>query len=155
VTIETGEESLEALIREVQFDTFGDNVLHVDFEEIERGITIQVEIKLEFFGEPAGVSDGGIFQAHMDTLTVSCMPRHIPGDIEVDVRELAAGSDIRIKDIILPENVTVEGLDPEEIVATVSLPALEEEEEEAEVEEGTSSAEPEVINKGKEEGEEG
>jgi large subunit ribosomal protein L25 len=154
VTIETGEETLEAPIREDQFDTFGDKVLHVDFEEIQRGITIQVEVKLEFFGEPAGVSEGGVFQTLMDTLTVTCMPRHIPGDIEVDVRELAAGSDIRTKDIVLPENVELEGIDPEEIVAMVSQPTIVEEEEEIEGEEESTSAEPEVIGKGKEEGEE-
>jgi len=150
ITIETPEETLEALIREVQLNTFGDKVLHIDFEEIKRGVTIQVEVPLDFFGEPAGVAEGGIFQTVLDRLTVTCLPRNIPETIEVDIRELVTGASITVGDVVLPEGVTIEDVAPEEVVAKVTAPVSEEEE----VEEGDEEAaegEPQVITKGKEE----
>ena len=150
ITLEVGDESLEALIREVQLNTFGDKILHVDFEEIQRGVSLQLEIPLVFFGEPAGVADGGVFQTILDTLNVTCLPRNIPESIEVDVRELVAGTNITIGDIVLPEGVTIDGLLPEDVVAMVTAQAIDEDEEE-EALEGPSGAEPEVINKGKDE----
>ncbi|MEN8148847.1 MAG: 50S ribosomal protein L25 [Planctomycetota bacterium] len=151
ITIETPEETLEALIREVQLNAFGDKVLHIDFEEIQRGVTLQVEVPLEFFGEPAGVADGGIFQTILDKLTVSCMPRNIPESIEVDVRELAAGDNVSVGDVVLPDGVTLEGIEPDEIVALVSIPVGEEEEPEEGEEAAESGSEPEVIGKSDEE----
>jgi len=150
ITIEVGDESLEALIREVQLNTFGDKILHIDFEEIQRGVTIQVEVPLDFFGEPVGVADGGIFQTILDKLNVTCLPRNIPETIEVDVRELASGTNITIGDIVLPEGLTIEGLLPDDVVAMVTAPAVDEEEAE-EGEEESTGTEPEVINKGKDE----
>ncbi len=151
ITIEMPDETLEALIREIQLNAFGDKVLHIDFEEIQRGVTIQVEVPLVFFGEPIGVTEGGNFQTILDRLTVSCLPRNIPESIEVDVRELAAGTNLIVGDISMPEGVTLEDTEPEEIVAMVNL-AVTEEVEEGEVEEGAEAgSQPEVITKGKEE----
>ena len=152
ITIETPDESVEALIREVQLNAFGDKVLHIDFEEIQRGVTLQVEIPLEFFGEPVGVADGGIFQTVLDRLNVSCMPRNIPESIEIDVRELEAGSNITMADVVLPEGVTLEDVEPDEVIAMVSLPVGDEDEEGEEGEEtAEGGSQPEVIGKGKEE----
>jgi large subunit ribosomal protein L25 len=152
ITIETPEETLEALIREVQLNAFGDKVLHIDFEEIQRGVTLQVEVPLEFFGEPAGVADGGIFQTVLDKLNVSCMPRDIPDSIEIDVRELEAGSNVTVGDVVLPEGVTLDDMEPDEVIAMVSMPASEEEEEAEEGEEtAEAGSEPEVIGKDKQE----
>ena len=146
----SGAQLLEALIREVQLNTFGDKVLHIDFEEIKRGVTLQVEVPLVFFGEPAGVAEGGVFQTILDKLNVTCLPKNIPDSIEVDIRELATGENVTIGDVVLPEGVTIDGLEPDDVVAMLSAPALDEEEDE-EGDEETSGSEPDVINKGKEE----
>ena len=150
LTIEMPDETVEALIREVQLNTFGDKVLHIDFEEIKRGVTLQVEVPLVFFGEPAGVAEGGVFQTILDKLNVTCLPKNIPDSIEVDIRELATGENVTIGDVVLPEGVTIDGLEPDDVVAMLSAPALDEEEDE-EGDEETSGSEPDVINKGKEE----
>ena len=150
LTIEMPDETVEALIREVQLNTFGDKVLHIDFEEIKRGVTLQVEVPLVFFGEPAGVAEGGVFQTILDKLNVTCLPKNIPASIEVDIRELATGENVTIGDVVLPEGVTIDGLEPDDVVAMLSAPALDEEEDE-EGDEETSGSEPDVINKGKEE----
>ena len=63
---------------------------------------------------------------------------------------LRIGDAVHIKDVTLPPNVTAVG-DPEQVVATVTPPAKEEEKVEVT---GEEAAEPELIKKGKKEEEE-
>ena len=140
---------VEALVREVQYDTFGDRIIHVDFEQIEHGARVEVEVSLEFFGEPAGAEEGGVFQVLKDQIPISCLASAIPDSIEVDVRRLGIGDEIRVRDVILPEGVSLYEVEEDEIVAMVTA---HEEEEEAEPEEG-AAAEPAVVSR-KESGEE-
>lgn len=148
VAFELDGNPVEALIRDVQHDTFGDKVLHVDLERIERGESIEVEVAFDFFGEPAGAEEGGVFQVLMDAVTVECLPSAIPESIEIDVRKLAIGDEIRLRDVTFPEGVKPVDLDPEELVALVSEPEGEEEAAEGEeiLGEGAAS-EPELIRR--------
>jgi large subunit ribosomal protein L25 len=156
VTLDFGAQKVEALIREVQYDPMGENVIHVDFDRTVAGQTVEVEVRIEFFGEPVGVAAGGVFQARIDTVTVTCLPGAIPESLEVDVRELEIGGEVRVSDLDVPEGVEMD-LAPEEILAVVALPELIEEEEEAEEVEVApegEEGEPEVIGKKKEQEEE-
>lgn len=42
-----------AVVRELQWDTFGDRLLHVDFKRVDRGVETEAEVELEFMGQPA------------------------------------------------------------------------------------------------------
>ncbi len=148
VTMHLGQEELEVLVREVQWDTFGEKMLHIDFDRVVRGEKLQVEIPLEFYGEPIGAAEGGVFQTHVNSINVECMPRAIPDSIEVVVSELEVGDEIRAKDIVLPEDVELAGLDPETLIVNVSAQAGEE--EAVEGEEAEDGAEPEVLTEKKE-----
>lgn len=152
VAFEMDGNPVEALIRDVQHDTFGDRVLHVDLERIERGESIEVEVAFDFFGEPAGAEEGGVFQVLMNAVTVECLPSAIPDSIEIDVRKLEIGDEIRIQDVTFPEGVKPVDLDPEELVALVSEQDVAEEEEEEEelLGEGTAT-QPELIRRKEEE----
>lgn len=138
-------ETVEALVREVQYDTYGDRVLHVDFNRIEAGRTIEVEVEFEFYGEAPGVAAGGIFQVQTGEVTVECLPTSIPDRIEVDVSRLQLGEVIRMRDVTFPEGVSPVEMDPEQIVAQISEP--EEEGEGAEALEEGATAEPELIRR--------
>lgn len=148
VSMNLAEEELEVLVREVQLDTFGEKVLHVDFDRVVRGEKLQVEIPLVFYGEPIGAEEGGVFQTHVNSINIECLPRAIPDSIEVVVSALDIGDEIRAKDIVLPEGVELAGLDPEALIVNVSAQSVADEEEaEEEAEEGS---EPEVLTEKKE-----
>jgi large subunit ribosomal protein L25 len=150
VTLALGSDEVEALIREVQWDAMGEKLLHVDFDRVRRGQTLELEIPLAFFGEPAGAAEGAIFQTHLTGLSVECLPSAIPESIEINVTALETGDEIRAGGIELPEGVVLaSGFDPETLIATLSARAVEEEEED-EGEDGDAD-EPEVLTEKKEE----
>ena len=145
--IDVGGEVERTLIKEMQLDTYGQSIRHVDLLRVVIGETITTEVALEFFGTPKGVTeDNGVLSTPTSTIEIECVPSDIPGSIEVDVRELAVGEQARVKDIVVPEGIVILS-DAELIVATVAAAK-----EEIEDEDGLDGpAEPEVIGRPAEE----
>jgi len=139
-----------ALIKDLQYDAYGSELLHADFQRLVAGEKVQVAVPVEVVGEPVGVRrDGGVLDQMLKEVTVSCLPGLIPNIIRVDVRELAIGDSITVSQVPWPEGVEplVEGdqrvvnVLPPQVVA--EAPVVEEEKE------------PEVIRRApREEGEE-
>lgn len=119
-----------AVIRELQWDTFGEEIVHVEFRRVQRGVETETEVGLTFVGHPkSGVSN------HVVThLTIRSLPSLIPDEIEVKLNGLSEGDSLHAKDLTLPEGCSLGG-DPDELVITVSgavteiEPAAEDEEE--------------------------
>jgi large subunit ribosomal protein L25 len=139
----------KVLVKEVQYDHLGMEVLHVDFARVSLDERVEVTVPLELKGEPKGEADGGVLQQIVAELELECLVTEIPDAIRHNVAEMALGDVLHIKDLQLPPGA--KALQDEDlIVATVKEIA---EEAPAEVAEG--AAEPEVIGRKPEEGEEG
>jgi large subunit ribosomal protein L25 len=139
------------LIKEVQYDHLGLNVLHVDFTRVDLHERVTVTVALELKGTPKGEADGGVLTQVIAALEIECVVTEIPEVIRHNVSEMALDDVLHIKDIKLPEGVKCLQ-DGELIVATVREVK---EEVVAEVVEA-APGEPEVIGrKAAEEGEEG
>ena len=138
------------LVKEVQYDHLGHEVLHVDFARVSLDEEVDITVPLELKGEPKGEKDGGVLQQVINELELRCKVTDIPDVIKHDVSELALNDVVHIKDLKLPPNV--KALQDEDlIVAQVK----EVKEEEAAPTAEAESAEPEVIGKKPEEGAEG
>jgi large subunit ribosomal protein L25 len=139
----------KVLVKEVQYDHLGHEVLHVDFARVSLDERVEVTVPLELKGEPKGEADGGVLQQIVAEIELECLVTEIPDAIRHNVAEMALGDVLHIKDLKLPPGA--KALQDEDlIVATVKEIA---EEAPAEVAEG--AAEPEVIGRKPEEGEEG
>ena len=138
----------QALIRDLQWDHLGKDVLHVDFMRVSKDERIQVPVRIELKGIAPGVTGGGILDQPLHTLTVECLAVRIPDSVRVNINELQLGQAIHVKDLALPEGVTALA-DPDAIVVQVMTPAAE---PEAAVAAPAGQAEPEVIGRPKEEG---
>ncbi len=138
----------KALIRAVQWDSFGQDILHVDFTRVAADEKIAIDVRVELRGVAPGVTAGGVLLQPIHSLHVECLVVSIPESIRVSVAELQLNQVIHVSDLKLPEGVVVMN-EPEAIVVQCS-PKIEEAETAAEV------AEPEIIGKKaeKEEGEE-
>ena len=151
VSIKSGTETVDVLIKAVDLDPITDSPRHVDFYVFEKGKKIEVSVPLEFVGVSPAVKDiGGILIKALHELKISADPQHIPHDIEVDVSTLATfESVIMAKDLPLPTGVElIENAD--EVVAAIGKPK-EEVEETAPVD--LSTIEVEKKGKKEEEGE--
>jgi large subunit ribosomal protein L25 len=141
-----GAASGKALLQDVQWDTFYQHVLHVDFLRVLAGEKVTVEVPIELKGEAAGVAEGGIIEHVLHSIEIECPLDVIPEKLHVNIKNLKIGDHLTVKDIFdLPAGATIVS-DEEELVVHCVAPMAEEEEAEA-AEEG--AAEPEVISKGK------
>jgi large subunit ribosomal protein L25 len=138
-----------ALARQVQRDAVKGNLVHVDFIRVRADQTIQAEVRLNLSGQPEGVSQGGMLEQLMHSLTVEGLPGQLPTEIEHDVAALVLGDQLRVGDLQLPAGVNVTN-DPDDLIAMISVPrGLAEGEGEVAAVEGEEGAE------GAGEGEEG
>jgi large subunit ribosomal protein L25 len=137
-----------ALLIDVQHHPIKDYIIHIDLHEIDQNEILHAEVPVVSVGEPAGVkTGGGLLETMMRTIRVACLPRNLPELFTVDVSHLEIGHSVHVRDLVLPENVTVTN-PPELPVFSVFAP--KEEVVETPVAETT---EPEVINEKKVEGE--
>lgn len=132
VTLETPDGEKESLIHDIDFDPVKDTPRHVDFYVFEKGHKVEVEVPLEFDGVSPAVKDlGGTLVKVVHALKIEAMPKDLPHNLTLDISSLVDfQSQILAKDIVLPSGVTLLE-NPEEVVALVSAPREEKEEEEA------------------------
>lgn len=140
-----------ALIKEVQYDTFGQEVLHVDLARVRLDERVEVTVPIVLRGTPAGVSEGGVLQQAANEVTLECLVSEIPEEIPLQVTDLNVGEAQYMRDLPLPEGAKLLS-DGDAMVCSVIVIAEEEAPPEAEeVEE--AAAEPEIIGEKPEEGE--
>ena len=114
-----------AFIRDLQWDTFGQEILHVDFARVAADERIRVEVRVELRGTAPGVEEGGVLAQLVHTVEVECLAREIPEEIKVDVRQLHLEQAIHVSDLEMPPGVQVLA-EPEVVVVHVTK-KLEEE----------------------------
>lgn len=142
VDLEWGDNKESALIKDVQYDHLGDDVLHVDFSRIDSDETVHLQIPLELFGAPVGLKKHGVLDHVLKEVNVECVVTSIPEKLRVNVSGLDVGQAIFVKNLVVPEGLKVL-TNPELIVVSVNV--ISEEKEGAEDE----MAELEVITEKK------
>ncbi|MCS7150347.1 MAG: 50S ribosomal protein L25/general stress protein Ctc [Caldimicrobium sp.] len=123
----------QAVLKEFQRHPVSDRFIHLDFQAIEEGETLELEVPIEFVGKPVGVTKGGILEIMIHELTVECLPKDIPDKIVVDISSLDIGDSLHVRDVKVASNIKIKD-HPEETIATVVA-----EEEEAPAAETTTS----------------
>ena len=127
------------LIRDVQWDYLGKEILHLDFARVSVGESIETEVKLDIRGTAPGVAEGGVLEILLHSLHVSCRADAIPDALRVDISSLQLNQAIHIGDLKLPEGVTVIG-EKDTLVVHVTTPTPE-----PDLTETPAEEEPEVI----------
>ncbi len=145
-----GELSEQALIRAVQWDTYGVDVLHVDFTRVSLGEKVKITVAIELRGEAPGAKEGGVVELVIHDVEIECPVDAIPDKFELRVGNLHLGQSLTLADLPLPEGARLLG-DPESIVVHCVTPKASEEDLAAPLE----AIEPELIRKEKSEDEDG
>ncbi|HDQ04053.1 MAG TPA: 50S ribosomal protein L25/general stress protein Ctc [Deltaproteobacteria bacterium] len=142
--IDDGKKKIEklSLIKELQVQPLTGKFYHADFYEIDMKHKLTVDVTLQIVGKPVGVDNGGELQHIKRDVKVSCLPNDMPDHIDIDVTGLDIGDSLKIRDIAVPDGVTI--LDPPDAavvaVAVMRVAKLEEAApEEAAAEEGAAA----------------
>jgi large subunit ribosomal protein L25 len=122
--LDLGGNTETVLVRDVQWDHLGKEVLHLDFARVNAEETVETEIPIELKGIAAGVGEGGILEHLVHTLRVSCRVASIPDAIKLDITHLQAGQGIHVREMTLPEGVVAKA-EPELLIVHVVIPAGE------------------------------
>lgn len=128
-----------ALVRELQWNALGDQITHVEFKRVQRGVETETDVPIEVLGQP---KDGVLNLVHPE-IRIRVLPSMIPDSIEVRVAELDTGSHLKASDLKLPEGVSLAVPDDLEVLVVSAERAVED--EPMDVGEG----EPEVIDQKK------
>jgi large subunit ribosomal protein L25 len=146
-----GDVDQQALIRDIQWDWKGQEVLHIDFYRVVKGEKVEATIPIRLKGEAPGVREGGVLNQVLHEVDIVCPVMSLPESFEVSINDLQLNGSISVAELELPEGASLVSEDDEPIV-TCNEAVEAPEEEEAPVE----GAEPEVIGRKEEdEGEEG
>lgn len=145
-----GDVNESALISDVQWDTFGIDVLHVDLTRVSASEMVQVAVQLELRGEAPGTKEGGLIDQMAHEIRIECPASAIPKSIELSINSLGLGEALKVDDLELPEGARLLS-SPDVVVVQCNAPV-----EVAEEEEEPAAVEPEVIGrKDEDEGTEG
>lgn len=152
--LSAGGDSGKAMIVDWQSDPIRGALLHVDLKRIAMDKLLRVSVPVTLKGEAPGVKvQGGILEQMMREVEIECLPADIPSHIDGDVSHLNFGDTLRVSD--LPHSDKIKFVtDANQAIAHVT--AVKEVVEVAPVEGAevaATTAEPEVIKKGKQEAE--
>lgn len=144
--VQIGKKSQKMLVKDLQYDYLGKDIIHVDLMRVDVTETVKVTVPIEIKGTAKGTHEGGIITEHIDHLEIECQAANIPESIIVSVTDMNVGDALHASDIELPASVKLSS-QPETLLVTCSLVAAAKAAEEVEEEAPTA---PEVITEAKE-----
>ena len=119
------------LLRDYQMHAFKQQIQHIDFQRVDAHKEIHMKVPLHFINteiSPAFKLSGALISHVMNDLEIACLPKDLPEFIVVDLKELATGHSIHLKEVTLPAGVraVVHGND-NPVVANAVVRGAEEE----------------------------
>lgn len=140
-----GDVKEKAFIRDLQWDTYGTNVLHLDLTRVAADERLKVTIGVELRGQAVGVKEGGVIEQVIHDVEIECLATEIPEKLTLRINDLALNGSLTASAIELPQGAKLVS-DPDELVVHCVPAAVEEE-----LVATTEGAEPEVIGRKAEE----
>ncbi|HYE01920.1 MAG TPA: 50S ribosomal protein L25 [Phycisphaerales bacterium] len=146
-----GEAAGLVLLKELQFDHLGTNIVHADFARVDLNERVHTRVHVTLTGEAPGLKTAGAILMHPTSeLDIECLVTELPEHVEVSVAGLEVGQVIAAGDVTLPGAGMRLLTDPHAIVAQIVI------QKEVLPAEATAvaadAAQPEVITAKKEEG---
>ncbi|MBL9031581.1 MAG: 50S ribosomal protein L25 [Phycisphaerae bacterium] len=146
IQVEGAKEAQTVLLKAVQFDHLGTNVVHADFARVSLTDRVSVRVPIHLLGEAKGLKTAGAILMHpTNEIEIECVVTDIPDYIEVGVGDLDVDHQITAGDVKLPGASMKLKTDKHAILAQI---VIQQEIVEAKAEEGAveaGPAEPEVI----------
>jgi large subunit ribosomal protein L25 len=149
--LDLGGTKLNVLIKEAQYDTFGQTVTHVDLARVNLDERVEVTIPVTLVGDPEGLKDGGMLHQNVSEVRLEVPVAHIPDELKIVVSAMRMNDRKTLGDLKLTEGAKL--LDDADAILCSVIEVAEE--VAPEPVEGEEAAEPEVIGEKKEEDEGG
>jgi large subunit ribosomal protein L25 len=120
----------QAIIKDMQFHPLTDEIIHVDFLQMDENKPVTIEIPVLLTGTSPGVKMGGKLVQKLRKLRVKALPKDHLDTIEVSIEGLEVGGSVRVGNIQLP-NLTITNAAEDTILSITTSRALRQAEQEA------------------------
>lgn len=95
------------LIKEVQYDTFGQHVINIDMQRVKLDDQVDVTVPIEYFGTPKGTELGARLEVMWNEVRMRVRADSIPNQIVVDVSTLGVDESKTFADLEVPANSSI------------------------------------------------
>lgn len=99
IDLTIGKKKTKAVVKDIQFHPVTDNILHMDFLEVndEKAIVMEVPVALE--GHSEGVKAGGKLSLETKKLKVKAIYTQIPEKLVINIDKLGLGKTIQVGEL--------------------------------------------------------
>jgi large subunit ribosomal protein L25 len=108
IDLNVGKTKIEVILKDLQRDPQKSNITHIDFLVVDQNVKITVNVPIKYVNEETCVgvkTSGGVISHIITDIEISCFPKDIPENIEVDIQELDINQSIHLTEISLPDGV--------------------------------------------------
>lgn len=105
--LKEGTTSYQAVLKDVQYHPTTYDIIHVDFQILQKDKPVTVKVPIECIGiaDCQGIKLGGFLRQVIRYLPVECLPADIPSYYEVDVSGLNIKQSKRLSDLPISSKV--------------------------------------------------
>jgi large subunit ribosomal protein L25 len=139
----TGAVTDTALLREVQWDSFGSEVVHLDFARVSQSELVEISLPVHLHGEAPGAVGSGQLRFVTHEITIRCPAASLPEHLTVDISKLQIGQAIHVSEMTLPQGAS--SVTPGSVVIVQVVAAASQSDDTA----AAAATEPELIRKEK------
>lgn len=106
--LEDGGKKHSAILKDIQYHVTTYEPLHLDFQELVDKVPVTVNVPLVCTGvaDCVGIKLGGFLRQIYRVIRVKCLPKDIPSQFEIDVRDLNVGQSRVLSEVAFPKGVT-------------------------------------------------
>jgi large subunit ribosomal protein L25 len=101
-------EKFQALLRDYQMHPWKKEVVHVDFQRVDKNRKIHMRVPLHFINAeiaPGVKTGGGVVQHTLNAIDIQCLPDDLPAYIEVDLKDLELNHSLHVMELAMPKGV--------------------------------------------------
>lgn len=119
-----------AVLRALQRHPVKPTILHADFQRVNMNKEFKKSVPIHFLNEDisVGVKASGIIAHMMSSIEISCLPKHLPEFITVDLANLELNKSIHLSQIKLPEHVklarAIKNEASDHVVVSIHMPKV-------------------------------
>jgi large subunit ribosomal protein L25 len=106
-TLDLEGQAIKAIVKDIQYNITTYDVIHIDFEQLHDDLPVTLNIPLRCINAVncVGVKLGGVVRQVVRQVKVTCLPKHIPEEFEIDILDLNVGQMKKLQDLEIPEGV--------------------------------------------------
>lgn len=128
LTVDKETKTRPVLITNLQQHPVTDEIVHVDFRQVDLTKAIMVNIPVEITGESPAINKGGVLIQLINEVEVEALPADLPDNFTLDVSKLEEiGQGLTLKDIKVDPKVKILAENLDELVVKIESPTKEEE----------------------------